>query len=81
LRGTEARLPRGLDDTARERWLRQAQPTSSYDGTSPSSPSAAASTQHFADLLDMTPEEHRRRGDAAQALFRKVTGKDTPGGA
>ena len=32
-------------------------------------------------LEDMTPEEHRRRGDAADALFRQVTGKDTPGGA
>jgi hypothetical protein len=26
----------------------------------------------LAELLDMTPEEHRRRGDAADALFRKV---------
>jgi hypothetical protein len=25
------------------------------------------------DLPDMTPEEHQRRGDAADALFRKVT--------
>jgi hypothetical protein len=32
-------------------------------------------------LEDMTSEEHRRRGDAADALFRKGTGKDTPGGA
>jgi hypothetical protein len=29
-------------------------------------------------LEDMTPEEHQRRGDAADALFRKVTGKDRP---
>jgi hypothetical protein len=32
-------------------------------------------------LEDLTQEEHRRRGDAADTLFRKVTGKDTPGGA
>jgi hypothetical protein len=25
----------------------------------------------------MTPEEHRRRGDAAQALFRTVVGRAT----
>jgi hypothetical protein len=30
------------------------------------------------DVPDMTPEEHRRRGDAASALFRKVTGRDRP---
>jgi len=30
------------------------------------------------DVPDLTPEEHQRRGDAADALFRKVTGKDRP---
>jgi hypothetical protein len=29
----------------------------------------------LAELLDMMPKEHQRRG-AADALFRKVTGKD-----
>ena len=33
-------------------------------------------------LEDLTPEEHQRRGDAADALFRevvrRVTGKDRP---
>jgi hypothetical protein len=24
-------------------------------------------------MPDMTPEEHRRRGDAAEALFRELT--------
>ena len=26
----------------------------------------------FGDVPDMTPEEHRRRGDAADALFREI---------
>jgi hypothetical protein len=26
----------------------------------------------FGDVPDMTPEEHRQRGDAADALFRKI---------
>jgi hypothetical protein len=26
----------------------------------------------FADVLEMTPEEHKRRGDAADALFREL---------
>jgi hypothetical protein len=30
----------------------------------------------FGNAPDMTPEEHRRRGDAADALFGKVTGRD-----
>jgi hypothetical protein len=29
-------------------------------------------TSIFGDAPDMTPEEHRRRGDAADALFREV---------
>jgi hypothetical protein len=32
----------------------------------------------FGDAPDMTPEEHRRRGDAADSLFREVTGRDRP---
>ena len=28
----------------------------------------------FGDVPDMTPEEHRRRGDAADALFREMMG-------
>jgi hypothetical protein len=27
----------------------------------------------FADVPDMLPEEHQRRGDAAAALFRELT--------
>jgi hypothetical protein len=27
----------------------------------------------FGDVSDMTPEEHERRGDAAEALFRELT--------
>jgi hypothetical protein len=30
------------------------------------------------DVPEMTPEEHQRRGDAADVLFRKATGKDQP---
>ena len=26
----------------------------------------------FADVPDLTPEEHKRRGDAADALFREI---------
>jgi hypothetical protein len=29
-------------------------------------------TSIFGDAPDMTPEEHRRRGDAAEALFREI---------
>jgi hypothetical protein len=36
----------------------------------------------FADVPDMTPEEHRRVGDLADALWRdmvrRITGKDQP---
>ena len=28
--------------------------------------------KRFADVPDMTPEEHQRRGDAAQALWREL---------
>ena len=28
--------------------------------------------KRFADVLDMTPEEHQRRGEAADALFREL---------
>jgi hypothetical protein len=28
--------------------------------------------KRFADVPDMTPEEHQRRGDAADALFREI---------
>jgi hypothetical protein len=38
--------------------------------------------RRFADVPDMTPEEHRRVGDLADALWRdlvrRVTGKDQP---
>ena len=30
------------------------------------------------DVPDLTPEEHQRRGEAADALFRKAIGKDQP---
>ena len=36
-----------------------------------SSPQAKASGR-FGDVPDMTPEEHKRRGDAADALFREM---------
>jgi hypothetical protein len=29
-------------------------------------------TSIFGDVLDVTPEEHQRRGDAADALFREI---------
>ena len=32
----------------------------------------------FGDVPDMTPEEHRRRGDAAAALFRELVRRATP---
>jgi hypothetical protein len=31
-----------------------------------------------ADVPDLTPEEHQRRGDAAEALFREMTGSPPP---
>jgi hypothetical protein len=31
----------------------------------------------FGDVPDMTPEEHERRGDAAEALFRELVHKAT----
>ena len=31
----------------------------------------------FADVPDMTPEEHKRRGDAAVALFREAVRRDS----
>jgi hypothetical protein len=38
--------------------------------------------KRYADVPDMTPEEHRRRGDAASALWRELvrraTGKARP---
>jgi hypothetical protein len=65
-----------------------APPTLANDPKSPPPPAASAIVtirrhKHakLAHLLeDMTPEEHRRRGDAADALFREVarwaTGQD-----
>ena len=42
----------------------------------PTERSAIVTTQkpgkRYADVPDMTPEEHQRRGDAAVALFRKM---------
>jgi len=32
---------------------------------------------HFGDVPDMTPEEHRQRGDAADALFRELVRRAT----
>ncbi len=32
----------------------------------------------FADVPDMTPEEHKRRGDLADAIMRRLVGKDRP---
>jgi hypothetical protein len=32
----------------------------------------------FGDVPDMTPEEHRRRGDAADALFREIVRRAKP---
>ena len=29
--------------------------------------------ERFGDVPDLTPEEHERRGDAAEALFRELT--------
>ncbi len=34
----------------------------------------------FGDVPDMTPEEHRRRGDAADALFREIVRREMMGG-
>jgi hypothetical protein len=33
----------------------------------------------FGDAPDMTPEEHRRRGEAAQALWRELVRRATEG--
>jgi hypothetical protein len=53
------------------------------DGPTEPAPRPAAETKsaivtarkpgaRFADVPDMTPEEHRRRGDAADAMFREM---------
>ena len=34
-------------------------------------------SSRFGDVPDMTPEEHRRRGDAAEALFREMVRRAT----
>ena len=41
-----------------------------------SSPPSAGRSR-FGDAPDMTPEEHRRRGDAADALFREIVRRST----
>jgi hypothetical protein len=57
--------------------------------TEPASPPAASAIitarrrgKRFGDAPDLTPEEHQRRGDAANALWRELvrraTGKDRP---
>ena len=33
----------------------------------------------FADVPDITPEEHKRRGDAAQALWHELVRRATVG--
>jgi hypothetical protein len=43
---------------------------------------ARTPVKRYRDVPDMTPEEHKRRGDAADALFRemqrRIAGKDRP---
>jgi hypothetical protein len=41
--------------------------------TGPRIVSARTPRGRFADVPDMVPEEHERRGDAADALFRELT--------
>ncbi len=38
----------------------------------PSSPRSTRAAGRFGDVPDMTPEEHKRRGDAADELFREM---------
>jgi hypothetical protein len=66
------------------------EPPANDDGpTEPASPPAASAIitarrrgKRFGDAPDLTPEEHQRRGDAANALWRELvrraTGKDRP---
>jgi hypothetical protein len=37
-------------------------------------------SSRFGDVPDMTLEEHRRRGDAADALFREIVRREMMGG-
>ena len=47
--------------------------------TSPAPVTAKRRPGRFGDAPDMTPEEHQRRGDAADALFREIVrrGRET----
>ena len=51
-------------------------------GPAPARKSAIIRGERFADEPDMTPEEHKRRGDGADAMFqemkRRIAGKERP---
>jgi hypothetical protein len=57
----------------------QSQPATAQIAPADAAPRSAIVTAkrrpgRFGDVPDMTPEEHRRRGDAADALFREMMG-------
>jgi hypothetical protein len=54
----------------------RADPATSSQRTTKSAIVTIKRKSRFGDAPDMTPEEHRRRGEAADALFRRVTGRD-----
>jgi hypothetical protein len=49
-----------------------AQPVPAPDDRKPAIITIRGRGKRFADVPDMTPEEHRRRGDAADALWREL---------
>jgi hypothetical protein len=59
-----------------------AEPASRDAARKPAIVTARKPGARYATVPDMTPEEHRRRGDAAQALWRglmrRATGKERP---
>ena len=65
---------------ARQRQPRPTAGTAPTDGKKSAIVTAKRRPGRFGDVPDMTPEEHQRRGEAADALFREIvrraTGKD-----
>ena len=56
--------------------LRRTEPTRADDNRKPVPMSAIVTIRkHRSDVPDLTPEEHQRRGDAAEAIFREMKRK------
>lgn len=59
-------------DTSSHAGTKSATGTSSQATTKSAIVTARRPGKHCADVPEMTPEEHKRRGDAADALFRDM---------